>query len=259
MKFTILVVLVLLLLVATSAGASDAVADSRRTRRGRRFWKKPASEEETKSGTTAVIFWLVAVSSKIAAIVGLVAVALYLKMAQQKKQRCQPGKSHSVFRGAQISDGIKHKASGIKQYSGSKQHVGWEADDTQQALHLTHRKATLLFAMAARQGATDAQMADALQKGLLTDEALQTTSLTLLMKASLSSIPLQEKKTRTTLIQAAKTQPSLSPVADAFAAALGAIPAEDWGRTVGGRQALAAALEAIRQMTGGGLGRQTGL
>jgi hypothetical protein len=179
-------------------------------------------------------------------------------MAQQKKQRFQPGKSHSVFRGAQISDGIKHKTSGIKQYSGSKQHVGWEADDTLLALHLTHRKATLLFAMAARQGA-DAQMADALQKDLLTDEALQTTSLTLMMKASLSSIPLQEKKTRTTMIQAAKTQPSLSPVADAFAAALEAIPAEDWGRTVGGRQALAAALEAIRQMTGGGLGRQTGL
>jgi len=198
MKFT--VVLVLLLLVATSAWASDAVADSRRTRRGWRFWKKPASEKETKSGTPAVIFWLVAVSSTIAVILGLIAVAVYLKMAQQKKQRSQPGKPHSVFRGAQMSDGINHEASGIKQYSGSKQEAQrWEDDtrqsthDTLQALHLTHRKATLLFAMAARQGATDAQMADALQKGLphLTDEALQTTSLTSLMKASLSSISLR--------------------------------------------------------------------
>ena len=65
-----------------------------------------------------------------------------------------------------MSGGVKRKASGIKQYSGCKQHVDGEADDTLKALHLTHRKATLLFAMAARQGATDAQMADALQKGL---------------------------------------------------------------------------------------------
>ena len=158
MKFTSVVVcLAVLLLVATSAGASDAVADSRRTRRGWRFWKKPASEEETKPGITAVIFWSVAVSSKFAVIFGLVAVALYLKMHY---------KSHSAFPGAQMSGGINHKARGIKQYSGSKQHVDGEADDTLKPLHLTHKNATLLFAMAARQGATDAQMADALQKGL---------------------------------------------------------------------------------------------
>jgi hypothetical protein len=42
-----------------------------------------------------------------------------------------------------------------------------------QALHLTHREATRLFLMAASQGATDAQIADALRQGLphLTDPA----------------------------------------------------------------------------------------
>ena len=42
-----------------------------------------------------------------------------------------------------------------------------------QALHHTHREATRLFLMAARQGATDAQIADALRQGLphLTDPA----------------------------------------------------------------------------------------
>jgi len=82
MQFTFNVALCLA--VATSA---EAAAASMRTRL--RFWGKPASEEEDKSSTTAVIFWLVAVSSTIAVIFGLVAVgALYLIKAQQKKQRC---------------------------------------------------------------------------------------------------------------------------------------------------------------------------
>jgi hypothetical protein len=42
-----------------------------------------------------------------------------------------------------------------------------------QALHHTHREATRLFLMAASQGSTDAQIADALRQGLphLTDPA----------------------------------------------------------------------------------------
>jgi hypothetical protein len=42
-----------------------------------------------------------------------------------------------------------------------------------QALHHTHREATRLFLMAVREGATDAQIADALRQGLphLTDPA----------------------------------------------------------------------------------------
>ena len=88
MKFTFNVALCLavLLLVVDEAAA---VADSMRTRRGWRLWGKPAIEEGEKSSMTAVILWLVAVSSTIAVIFGLVAVgALYLIKAKQKKQRC---------------------------------------------------------------------------------------------------------------------------------------------------------------------------
>jgi hypothetical protein len=49
-----------------------------------------------------------------------------------------------------------------------------------QALHHTHREATRVFFMAASQGATDAQIADALRQGLphLTDPAsLKTKAL----------------------------------------------------------------------------------
>jgi hypothetical protein len=78
--------LAVLLVVVDEAAAG---ADSVRTRRGWRPWGKPASEEEEKSSMTAVILWLVAVSSTMAVIFGLVAVgALYLIKAKQKKQRC---------------------------------------------------------------------------------------------------------------------------------------------------------------------------
>ena len=63
--------------------------------------------------------------------------------------------------------------------SGSKQHEHTAADAALLALQLTHRKATLLFAMAARRGATDSQIADALCQGLphLADpDHLQDTS-----------------------------------------------------------------------------------
>ena len=63
--------------------------------------------------------------------------------------------------------------------SGSKQHERTAADAALLALHLTHREATLLFAMAARRGATDSQVADALRQGLphLSDpDYLQDTS-----------------------------------------------------------------------------------
>ena len=54
------------------------------------------------------------------------------------------------------------KASGSKQH----EHEDTAADAALLALHLTHREATLLFAMAARRGATDSQIADALRQGL---------------------------------------------------------------------------------------------
>ena len=50
--------------------------------------------------------------------------------------------------------------------SGSQQHEDTAADAALLALHFTHREATLLFAMAARHGATDSQIADALRQGL---------------------------------------------------------------------------------------------
>ena len=63
--------------------------------------------------------------------------------------------------------------------TGSQQHENTAADAALLALHLTHREATLLFAMAARRGATDSQIADALRQGLphLSDpDYLQVTS-----------------------------------------------------------------------------------
>ena len=49
--------------------------------------------------------------------------------------------------------------------SGSKQHEDMAADTALLALLLTHREATLLFVRAARRGATDSQIADALRQG----------------------------------------------------------------------------------------------
>ena len=62
----------------------------------------------------------------------------------------------------------------------SKQHEHTAADAALLALHLTHRKTTLLFVMTVRRGATDSQIADALCQGLphLSDpDHLQETSV----------------------------------------------------------------------------------
>jgi len=67
------------------------------------------------------------------------------------------------------------KASGSKQH----EHEHTASDTALLALHLTHREATLLFAMAVNRGATDSQIADALRQGLshLSDpDYLQDTS-----------------------------------------------------------------------------------
>jgi Ran GTPase-activating protein (RanGAP) involved in mRNA processing and transport len=106
-----------------------------------------------------------------------------------------------------------------------------------QVLHHTHREATLLFLMAVRQGATDAQIANALRQCLphLTDPASvqdrragkepEGTGTTWKGKQ-----PAAQKKTTRTTSQAQPTQPALL-AADSFAAALEAVPADDWCRT----------------------------
>jgi len=125
------------------------------------------------------------------------------------------------------------KASGSKQH----EHEDTAADAALLALHLTHREATLLFAMAANRGATDSQIADALRQGLphLSDpDYLQDTSAGQQSEEKKDKhkgkhAAHQGKKKRKT-VQAARLQlPWLA--ADAFAAALGAIPANDWWRT----------------------------
>ncbi len=106
-----------------------------------------------------------------------------------------------------------------------------------QALHQSHREATRLFLMAVREGATDAQIADALRQGLphLTDPAsLQGRRAGKEPEGTGTSEKgkqraAQTKRTRTTS-QAPTTQPALL-AAGGFAAALGALPPDDWGRT----------------------------
>jgi len=57
--------------------------------------------------------------------------------------------------------------SGVNVTSGRKQRdEDAAADAALLALHLTHTESTLLFVMAARQGFTDAQIANALRRGL---------------------------------------------------------------------------------------------
>ena len=92
--------------------------------------------------------------------------------------------------------------------------------------------------LAAREGATDAQIAHALRQGLphLTDPASlqdsrdgkQPQGIGIHAESGKKDYE-QKKRTRTTR-QATQTQPLLL-AADAFAAALGAVPAEDWCRT----------------------------
>jgi hypothetical protein len=107
-----------------------------------------------------------------------------------------------------------------------------------QALHHSHREATRLFLLAVREGATDAQIAHALRQGLphLTDPA------SLQDRRAAGKEPegtgtsekgeqpaAQTKRTRTTS-QAPTTQTALLAT-DGFAAALGALPPDDWSRT----------------------------
>ena len=107
-----------------------------------------------------------------------------------------------------------------------------------QALHHSHTEATRLFLMAVREGATDAQIADALRQGLphLTDPAsLQDRRASGKEPEGAGTSEkgeqpaAQTKSTRTTS-QAVTTQPALL-AADGFAAALGALPPDDWSRT----------------------------
>jgi Ran GTPase-activating protein (RanGAP) involved in mRNA processing and transport len=102
-----------------------------------------------------------------------------------------------------------------------------------QALHDTHREATRLFLMAARQGATDAQIAHALRQGLphLTDPASLQDSRAGKQPEGTGTAeegrqPAQKKRL---LLRSLPRPALLAP--DAFAAALEAIPAEDWCRT----------------------------
>jgi hypothetical protein len=107
-----------------------------------------------------------------------------------------------------------------------------------QALHHSHREATRLFLMAVREGATDAQIAHALRQGLphLTDPASlqdrraagkEPEGTGTSEKGEQPAAP-HTKRTRTTS-PAPTTQPALL-AADGFAAALGALPPDDWSR-----------------------------
>ena len=73
--------------------------------------------------------------------------------------------------------------------SGNKLHEASEAEAALLALHNTHRQSSLLFVMAARQGATDAQVADALRKGLPAHLTGQS-SLDLVTRDIMSSWPV---------------------------------------------------------------------
>ena len=103
-----------------------------------------------------------------------------------------------------------------------------------QALHHTHREATRLFLMAASQGATD----DALRQGLphltdpasLLDQSFDKQPQGIGIQAEQGKQDYQQTKRTRNTSQATQTQPLLL-AADAFAAALEAIPSEDWRRT----------------------------
>ena len=113
---------------------------------------------------------------------------------------------------------------------------GKQSRDTASEDALVARPGATYPLLAAREGATDAQI-DALRQGLphLTDAASlqdsragkppEGTDTTEKGKQPAA----QKKRTRTTR-QATQTQPLLL-AADAFAAALEAVPAEDWCRT----------------------------
>jgi hypothetical protein len=93
--------------------------------------------------------------------------------------------------------------------------------------------------MEASQGATDAQIADALRQGLshLTDHAsLEDQSFGkqpqgIGIQTEQGKKDYEQKKRSRTTSQATQTQPLLFAADASFAAALEAVPAEDWGRT----------------------------
>ena len=101
--------------------------------------------------------------------------------------------------------------------TGGKQIMEAEEEEIFKKLQLTHREAVRLFMTAARQGATDAQIAAALRQGLphLDPE---------------EGMHAEQKKRTCTTNQATKTQPSTLNT-DTFATALAAVPAVDWQRT----------------------------
>jgi hypothetical protein len=104
-----------------------------------------------------------------------------------------------------------------------------------QALHHTHREATRLFLMVARQGATDAQIADALRQGLphLTDLVSLQDSRAGKQAEGTGTVeegkqPAAQKKRL--LLRSLPSPALLAP--DSFAAALGAIPADGMVRNL---------------------------
>jgi hypothetical protein len=115
---------------------------------------------------------------------------------------------------------------------------GKQSRDTASEDALVARPGATDRLLAAREGATDAQIALALRQGLphLTDPASlqdsrdgkQPEGTGTTKKGKQPAV--QMKSTHTTTRQATQTQPSLL-AADAFVAALGAVPAEDWCRT----------------------------
>jgi hypothetical protein len=121
--------------------------------------------------------------------------------------------------------------------SGSKKHEETAADTVMLALHITHREATLLFAMATRHGTTDSQIADALRQGLLRlsdPDYLQDASAGQQPEEKtvkdMDKHPAHQGKKKLKTVQAAHPQlPWLA--ADAFTGALGVIQANDWWRT----------------------------
>ena len=113
---------------------------------------------------------------------------------------------------------------------------GKQSRDTASEDALVARPGATGRLLAAREGATDAQIAFALRQGLphLTDLASlqdsrdgkqpEGTGATEKGKQPAAQI----KSTHTTTRQATQTQPSLLAADGPFAAALGAVPAEDW-------------------------------
>ncbi len=128
-----------------------------------------------------------------------------------------------------------------------------------QALHHSHREATRLFLMAVREGATDVQIAHALRQGL----PHLTAPASLQDRRAAGKEPegtgtsekgeqpaAQSKRTRTTS-PAVTTQPALL-AADGFAAALGALPPDDWSRNWAAGRTIMQLLERRPQWHGKG-------